>query len=130
MNLFKEEVKDKIDYWLNEVKIDIFWLIHTKNDEPIGFVSADLIGDCVYGNIGIAIGNKYVNKGYGSEVLKALIEHIKECNGKQIYYSHFKENDASKRLALKYGFKFYSQEKRVRRYDNKEFDELFYVLDL
>lgn len=125
----KEDVKDKIEYWLNELHVDIFWMIHEKeSDEPIGFVSSDKIGENVYGDIGIAIGEKYVKKGYGSEVLNELIKYIKSNGGKEIHYSHFKENEASKRLALKYGFKYYKSDKRIRRYDNKEFDELFYVL--
>lgn len=125
------EVKEKIEYWLNEVKFSIFWMIHKKDDDaPIGFVSAHEISSNVYGNVGIAIGENYVGKGYGSEVLKALIEHIKCIGGKEIHYSHFKENEASKRLALKFGFQFYKEDKRTRRYDNKEFCELFYVLKL
>ena len=125
------DVKDKIEYWLNEVKVSIFWMAHIKdNDEPIGFVSVDEIEPNVYGNLGIAIGEKYVNKGYGSELLNETIEYIKSINGKEIHYSHFKENEASKRLALKFGFQFYKEEKRIRKYDNKEFDELFYVLKL
>ena len=126
-----QDVIDKVDYWLNVAKIDIFWMIHKKeDDEPIGFISADEIEPNIYGNIGIAIGEKFVGNGYGSEVLNELIQYIKSLGGKQIHYSHFKENEASKRLALKFGFQFYKSDKRVRRYDNKEFDELFYVLNL
>jgi len=125
------EVKDKIEYWLNEVKITIFWMIHLKdNDEPIGFISLDEIEPSVYGNLGIAIGENYLKQGYASEVLNELIEYVKSLNGKEIHYSHVKENEASKRLALKFGFKYYKSDKRVRRYDNKEFEELFYVLKL
>lgn len=123
------DVKDKIEYWLNEVKVSIFWMIHLKeNDEPIGFVSVDKLSSDSYGNVGIAIGKDYVCKGYGSEVLNELINHIKFLGGKEIHYSHFKENEASKRLALKFGFEFYKSDKRIRRYDNKEFDEFYYVL--
>ena len=125
------DVKDKVEYWLNEVKVSIFWMIHKKDDdEPIGFVSVDEINPNVYGNIGIAIGENYVNQGYGSEVLGELIKYIKYNGGKEIYYSHFKENKASEKLALKFGFEFYKEDKRIRRYDNKEFIELFYVLKL
>ena len=125
------EAKSKVEYWLNEVKITIFWMIHLKeNDEPIGFISLDEISPNVYGNLGIAIGENYLLKGYASEVLSELIEYVKSLDGKEIHYSHFKENEASKRLALKFGFEYYKSEKRVRRYDNKEFDELFYILKL
>ena len=126
-----QEVIDKVNYWLNVAKIDIFWMIHKKDDdEPIGFVAASKLGDYIYGDVGIAIGESFVGKGYGSEVLEKLIEHIKLQGGKELHYSHFKENEASRRLALKYHFEFYKSGKRVRKYDNKEFDELFYVLKL
>lgn len=125
----KYDAKDKLEYWLNEVKVDVLWLIHQKSDnEPIGFVSVDEIEPGVYSNLGIAIGTRYIKNGYGSEVLKELIEYVKSKDAKEIHYSHFKENEASKNLALKFGFKYYKQDKRVRRYDNKEFDELFYIL--
>ena len=125
-----KDVKDKIEYWLNDVKVSVFYMIHTKDDEPIGFVCVDEIEDKVYGNLGIALGENYVNKGYGSEVLTTLINELKQAGAREIYYSHFKENEASKRLALKHGFIFYKEDKRTRRYDNKEFNELCYVLKL
>lgn len=125
------DVKNKIEYWLKEVKIDIFWMIHLKeNDEPIGFISADEISKNVYGNIGIAIGENFIKRGYASETLKELIDYIKSLGGKEIHYSHFKENEASKKLALKFGFEYYKQDKRIRAYDKKEFEELFYCLKI
>ena len=126
-----QEVIDKVNYWLNVAKIDIFWVIHEKDDdEPIGFVAASKLEDSIYGDVGIAIGESFVGKGYGSEVLKALIEQVKSLGGKELHYSHFKENEASRKLALKFGFEYYKSDKRLRRYDNKEFEELFYVLKL
>ena len=125
------DVKNKVEYWINETKIDIFWMIHIKeNDEPIGFVSADKISENIYGNIGIVVGEKFVKKGYASEVLKELIDYIKSLQGKEIHYSHFKENIASEKLAKKFGFKYYKKEKRIRPYDKKEFEELFYILKI
>ena len=123
------EVKEKIEYWLYDVKFSIFFLIHRKDgDEPIGFIAVNETAPGVYGDLGIVIGEKYVSRGYGSEVLNEIITYIKSLGGKELHYSHFRENDASKYLALKFGFEFYKEEKRIRRYDNKEFDELFYVL--
>lgn len=125
------EVKNKIEYWVNELKLSIFWMAHLKDtDEPIGFVSANKIAQDVYGDIGIAIGEKYIRNGFGSELLSELIKYIKSIGGKEIHYSHFKENEASEKLALKFGFEFYKKDKRIRGYDNKEFCELFYVLKL
>lgn len=88
----------------------------TKNkadDEPIGFIFVDEVSKNMYGNLGIAIGEKYLKKGYASEALFKVIEYIKSDSGKEIEYSHFKENDASRALALKCGFKYYKQGKRI-----------------
>ena len=125
------DVKDKLEYWLNEIKVSVLWIVHEKDtDEPIGFISVDEISEGVYSNLGIAFGTKYVKTGYGSEVLSILINYVKDKGATEIHYSHFEENEASKNLALKFNFKYYKSEKRIRRYDNKEFNELFYVLKL
>lgn len=127
----EQEVKDKLEYWLYECKVKILWIVHDKQtDEPIGFVSADELEHNIYGNVGIALGEKYVQQGYGSEILEELIKYIKSQGGREIHYSHFKENTASRNLALKYSFIYYKSDSRIRRYDNKEFEELFYVLKL
>ena len=126
-----KDVKDKLEYWLYEVKVSILWLIYQKdNNEPIGFISGDETSTGVYDNIGIALGTKYINKGYGSEVMLAFINHLKNNGIKEVYYSHFKENIASENLALKFGFKKYKEGSRTRRYDNKTFIEIHYKLNL
>lgn len=126
-----EEAKQKLDRWTKASKISIFWLIHDKvSDEPIGFVCADEISPKVYGSLGITIGLDYIKKGYGSEVLEALINHIKEIGGERIEYSHFEENIASRALALKHGFEFVKKQNSVRGHDKLEFVEVCYVLNL
>lgn len=126
-----KDVKDKVEYWINECNVSIFWMIHKKDDdEPIGFISVNETSQNIYGNLGIAVGEKYLKMGYASEVMEELIKYIKSLGGKEIHYSHFKENVASQALALKFNFKCYKEDKRIRRYDSKEFDELFYVLKL
>ena len=127
-----EEAKEKLKYWTSNLKEnDIFWLIkELKTSKIIGFICAEELEQDVYGNIGIAIGLKFINKGYGSQSLEKLIEQILKQGGKEIHYSHFKENLASQNLALKCGFEYIRSEKRIRRHDGKEFEELFYILNI
>ena len=126
-----EEAKQKLDRWTKVANISIFWLIHDKvSDEPIGFVCANEISPKVYGSLGIAIGLDYIKKGYGSEVLETLINHIKGLGGEKIEYSHFEENVASKALALKHGFKFVKKQNSVRGHDKLAFVEVCYELNL
>jgi len=126
-----EDAKLKLDYWTSNMDGVFFWLIKEKKSEQvIGFISASRIDEKSYGNVGIAIGLDYINKGYGSQVLEKLIDVVKDTGAKKLYYSHFEENEASKNLALKFGFRYYKSASRVRKYDNKSFIEMFYVLDL
>ena len=127
-----QEAKEKLFRWTKDLKKnDIFWIvIEAKSGKAIGFVCVEEIGPKIYGNVGIAIGQEFVKKGYGSQVLFAVIDLIKSREGKEIHYSHFEENVASGLLAKKFGFEYYKQAPRVRRYDNKTFNELFYVLKL
>ena len=127
-----EEAKEKLNYWKSNISgRGVFWLIQEIESERIvGFVACYELEENIYGNVGIAIGVEFKNKGYGTQALNALICHIKEKNGKAIHYSHFKENEASKKLALKCGFEYVRSDKRVRRHDGKEFEELFYILNI
>lgn len=127
-----DEAKEKLNFWKENLSLNGILLLikEFKSNKIIGYICADEIVPNVYGNVGIALGQNFIKKGYGSQALNTLIEIIKNKGGKEIIYSHFKENEASKRLALKFGFKYFKQEKRIRKYDKKEFDELFYVLKL
>ena len=127
-----EEAERKLNYWTQNLKAgDIFCLIkEQKSQKVIGFLCAYEIKPNVYGEIGIAIGSEFVKKGYGSQVLAALIEAVKSRGAKEIHYSHLQDNEASKQLALKFGFEFYKKDKRLRKHDQKLFDELFYVLKI
>ena len=126
-----EEAEAKIARWMEHQKDHAHWFIHLKTtDEPIGFITAEEIEPNVYGNIGLCLGEGYINQGYGTEALVALIEYLKSLGAKTISYSHLKDNVASQKLALKLGFKFNRQEKRLRKHDGKEFDEIFYTLEL
>ena len=128
----EEEARAKLTAWSSNLREnDVFCLIQeAKSKRIVGFVSFWEIDAGVYGDIGIAIGLDFLKKGYGSQTLSLLIETIKQRKGKEIHYSHFLENEASRALALKFGFEFYKKEKRTRKHDNKTFDELFYCLNL
>ncbi len=128
----EEEAKAKMNFWTSNLgRNDIFCLIQEIGSKKIvGFICAGETSTDIYGDVGIAIGLNFIKKGYGSQALGALVETIKNRGGKEIHYSHFAENTASKNLALKFGFEFYKQDKRTRKHDNKTFDELFYILKL
>jgi len=123
------EVQVKLERWSQNW--DLFFLIIEKcSNKCIGYLGVDEIEPKVYGRLGIGIGKEFKNKGYGTQALKELINYLKSKNAKELQYSHFKENIASQKLALKMGFKKIREDKRIRAWDNKEFDEYFYELKL
>ena len=124
-----EEARERLERWSNSW--GIFYLIHDKStDEPIGFIATQQIEPEVYGHLGICLGLEFKGKGYGSQVLKTLIDYLKSQNAKELQYSHFKENIASQKLAEKMGFKYIKADTCVRPWDNKEFEEYCYVLKI
>lgn len=126
------EANEKLGRWKAGVDgCGLFLLVkENKSRKIIGFLCAYETEKGVFDHLGIAIGKNFVGKGYGCQTLRALIDFVKEKNGKEIRYSHFKENVASENLAKKCGFKFEKMGKRIRAHDGKEFDEMFYVLSV
>lgn len=85
----------------------IFWLY--DNDTPIGLgkIRHALTEQSrqIGGNIGYAISNKYRGKGYGTILLKMLLEKALEMNVKEKLLTVEKVNPASKRVIEKNGGK-------------------------
>lgn len=127
-----DEAITKLENWETNVKdCGFFRLIQEKESgQVIGFICTAEVESGVYDHLGIAIGQNFLRRGYGFQTLTAVIDYVKNSGGKEIHYSHFKANEASKNLALKCGFKYVREAKRIRRYDGKEFDEVFYILKI
>lgn len=83
----------------------IFWLF--DNDTPVGIgkIRHALTEHSrkIGGNIGYAISDKYRGKGYGTIILKLLLEKAKEMNVKEKLLTVEKINPASKRVIEKNG---------------------------
>jgi len=122
-----EETKSRLERWSQNWNL-FFLIIEKCSNQCIGYLGVDEIEPAIYGRLGIGIGKEFKNKGYGTQALKELIKYLKSKNAKEIKYSHFKDNIASQKLALKMGFKKVREGKRIRAWDNKEFDEYFYEL--
>ena len=126
-----KEAEEKLAKWTEYSKDHMLWFIYEKEtDEPIGFFSMEDLGNDKYGSMGLCFGEKYVGKGYGFELMTKVLSALKDQGAKQVEYSHIEGNIPSQKLALKLGFQFTHKEKRIRKYDQKEFDELFYELEL
>lgn len=85
----------------------IFWLF--DNDTPVGIgkIRHTLTEHSrqIGGNIGYAISNKYRGKGYGTIILKLLLEKANKMNVKEKLLTVEKINPASRRVIEKNGGK-------------------------
>ena len=112
--------KDKIAYFVYE----------KKTKKAIGIAGVKEISPDIYEDAGIGIGPKFVGKGYGKQILKALVDYCEELGAKKIVCSCFTENIPSAKLQQSCGFKYTHSEKQVRKWDGKEYISDIYELQL
>ena len=100
------------------------WVVCEKmGGEPVGFAGVEEVQTHVYEDTGIAVGPEYVGRGYGKQILSALIKYCASQGGEVFLYSARKENMASKALALSCGF-LYQYSKQATDLRNGELYEL------
>lgn len=100
----QERMKKNISFM---EKCELAWFIYEKSSgEAIGFAGMEQISEGVYEDTGIAIGPAFTRRGYGKQILMALV------------------NEASKQLQISCGFQYtHSEEKIDVRNENE------YILD-
>lgn len=102
------------------------WFVYEKKSrKAIGFAGMEKISENVYEDTGIAIGPDYTGRGYGKEILLALVqEAVKKYGAEKFIGSCRRTNVASRKLQLSCGFTYiYSKEKVDLR------DGQLYILD-
>lgn len=109
---------------------NLAWFVCLRSSgEPIGFAGLREIGEGEYEESGICIARRFQQKGYGRQVLEALVDLVfNRLNGHLFRYGCFRENEASKALALSCGFVYSHSETLVREWDGHEYLCDFYQL--
>lgn len=111
--------KDKTAYFVYE----------KKSGMAIGFAGMREIKPGVYEDTGIAVGPDFVGKGYGKQILNALVTTaFGELGAKKFVYTCREQNTASKRLALSYGFKYDRFEERTDDRTGEKYILVYYYL--
>lgn len=113
-----EEAKERMSKTIEFQKDRIAYCVYEKQSgQAIGFAGMKEIDDGVYEDSGIGIGTKFVGRGYGKQILMALVDYcFKELEAIRIVCSCRTENIASKKMQLSGGFKYsYSQAKIDKR---------------
>ena len=110
---------------------DVYTLYEKKSCKAIGYAGFEKVKEGVYQEIGICIGPDYMGKGYGKQVLKALIEYVKEeYDAEEFIYRSRKENIPSIRLARSLGFNKIDEEESLMEKDGRHHILEVYSLDL
>jgi len=91
------------------------WLVYEKlSGQAIGFAGMIEIEDGVYEDTGVALGPDFVGKGYGKQILNAMVDFAKnELGAKKMVLSARSQNIASKKLQESCGFTYSHSEDRV-----------------
>ena len=87
------------------------------------------VAENVYEDTGIAIGPDFVRKGYGRQVLMALVKQaFDELGAEKFIASCRSHNNASRQLQLACGFTYSHSENRIDPRDETDYVLEFYEL--
>ena len=126
-----DEAKDRLIKTIEFQKDKIAYLVYEKKSgQAIGFAGMKEIEDKVYEDSGIAIGSKFVGRGYGKQVLMSLVEYCFEDLGAiRIVCSCRKTNIASKKLQISCSFHYTHSRTMVDKRDGSNYSLDFYELN-
>ncbi len=110
---------------------DTYVVYERASGNPIGFAGIEKVAPAIYGETGICLGPDYVGKGFGRQILRALVLYCKENFGAtEFLYSTREENEASNRLAVSLGFTLIASEPKTDSRDGHPYTLLKYSLKL
>ncbi len=110
---------------------DTYIVYEKESGEPIGFAGVEKLESDVCGETGICLGSKFTRKGYGRQILSALIDYCKEKYGaKEFIYQTREENISSVKLAEAFGFEQVGSEIMTDERDGHSYNYLKYSLKI
>lgn len=114
-----------LDY---EQKHDTAYVVYEKHQQcVIGFAGINEIAPGVYEETGIAIGPEFTGKGYGKQIVHALVDQaFHQLGGNEFVYACRAQNTASRYLALSCGFEYTHCEERVDPRNGEQYILEFY----
>ena len=75
--------------------------------QAIGFAGMEEVEEGVYEDMGVALGPDFVGKGYGKQIINAMVEYAKtELGAHKMLLSYREGNVVSKRLQEACGFTY------------------------
>ena len=108
---------------------DAFFVCRKDHDEPIGFAGMTETEPGEFEETGICIARDYQNRGYGKEVLRALVRlAFDTLGGHSFLYGCFHENLASAALCKGCGFVYSHSREQIREWDGYAYRCDYYKL--
>lgn len=106
------------------------WIVcEKKRGQAIGWAGIEEIADSVYEDTGIVIGPEFAGKGYGKQLLLALMDYaFTKCGASKFVYSCRSKNIAAKNLQRSLGFAYTHSEERVDKRNGEGYVLEFYEL--
>ena len=122
----EDDAKIRIQKTIDFQKSHDTYLVYEKaSKKAIGFAGVEKL--FAYEEAGICLGADYRGKGYGKQILKALMDYVKnEYGAKEFIYSSRDENKASNRLAASFGFTLVGWEDKIDNRDGHSYKMLRY----
>lgn len=132
MTQSEEDAQIRIRKTIEFQKIHDAYIVYEKlSNVPIGFAGVEKMSPNIYQETGVCLGVNYMRKGYGKEVMQALIHYCKTKFGaKEFIYSTREENEPSNKLAKSLGFKVIASEPNIDKRDGRHYNLLKYSLKL
>lgn len=116
VTISKEDAISRMERTIEFEKKEKYALIvyEKSTGHAIGFAGMREIEPDVYEDMGIALGPHYMRKGYGKQILNALVEEaFCNCKAKKFVASCRTGNLASHSLQISCGFQFSHNEERI-----------------
>jgi RimJ/RimL family protein N-acetyltransferase len=122
------EAVDRMSKTIEFQKDRIAYCVYEKQSgQAIGFAGMKEIEDGVYEDSGIGIGNKFVGRGYGKQILMALVDYcFKELEATRIICSCWTENLTSKKMQLSCGFEYSHSQAMIDKRNGLDYTLDFY----
>ena len=91
-----------------------FTVYEKAGGRAIGYAGAEMTGPDTAEECGICLGPEYMRKGYGRQIMNALMDRMQSRFGaKEFVYCSHEENTASIALARSLGFRESAREERI-----------------
>ena len=125
-----EEAQERLNKTIDYQKENFAFFIYEKSsNQAIGQVAMKEIEKGIWEDCGIGMGEKFVGKGYGKQVLTCIIDYLfTELSAEKIICSCHPDNIPSQKMQLSCGMKFTHSQPFTREKDNLTYISIFHTI--